>query len=437
VLIDSGGVVGDDLPHQVPAERLGDRPPPARAARARVPADPGLPALGTLLDPSAMSAILGRSLGDAAPPPDVRLRYLRYRPGATLIVHYEVGTGGGWQHATAMIRRGSSLAGQARRPEHLALARKLRRRSPASRPLAHEPDLGALVQWLPLDLRLPALAAPPAELLRRLSAAGVSVPRDAGEPALLGYKPRRRAVTRLGEHVLKFYASGREFAAAAAALRAASELDSPVTPRFKGALPRLRLTVQSWIAGTPMVAFAGDTPSRAGAALRALHESAPRGLEPFSPARQLEEAGASARLVCALAPQLRRRLERLLAELERALPAAAPVVTAHGDFNPRHLLQTDGDLALTDFDGLSAAPAALDLATYAAQRVRGDPNDLSGALSTLEELLHGYGERPPALAWYLSTMVLRRSPRPFRSLDERWPERLALMVDAAEEAWRP
>jgi hypothetical protein len=90
---------------------------------------------------------------------------------------------------------------------------------------------------------------------------------------------------------------------------------------------------------------------------------------------------------------------------------------------------------VTDFDAMCMAPAALDLATYLAYLVRGDQSDLDAALAVLELVLEGYGERPEGLPWYLATMILRRSPRPFRYQDERWPERLEEMVAAAERAF--
>ena len=78
------------------------------------------------------------------------------------------------------------------------------------------------------------------------------------------------------------------------------------------------------------------------------------------------------------------------------------------------------------------APPALDLATYAAYLVLGGDGDLDQANDVLEELLDGYGDDPLGLSWYLATCILRRSPRPFRYLDEHWPERVEGMVDAAE-----
>jgi hypothetical protein len=73
---------------------------------------------------------------------------------------------------------------------------------------------------------------------------------------------------------------------------------------------------------------------------------------------------------------------------------------------------------------------------YAPHLVSREADDLDKAFEVLEELLEGYGRRPPGLAWYLATSIIRRSPEPFRYLDEHWPERIEGMVTASEAALR-
>ena len=87
-----------------------------------------------------------------------------------------------------------------------------------------------------------------------------------------------------------------------------------------------------------------------------------------------------------------------------------------------------------DFDEMCAAAAALDLASYAAHHVNGGEGDMTAASAALAGLVAGYGVRPHALAWYLSTSILRRSPFPFRFMEPNWPLRIERMVTDAEEA---
>src|ERR687896_98468 len=137
-----------------------------RPERLPVPADPALPQMAQVLDTDVMAEVLGRSLVENAEPTDVRVCDLSYKPETNLVVHYDVGVGGDRHHATAMIGH-NDLAGRARKFENEALADMVDGRAPAERPLSFEPALGALVQWLPLDLSLWALAVPPAHRDRR------------------------------------------------------------------------------------------------------------------------------------------------------------------------------------------------------------------------------------------------------------------------------
>jgi ATP-binding cassette subfamily B protein len=411
----------------------GDTPRSGRRATTPKPRDEALPALATLLDPDAMAPRLAASLDGAAELEDVRLRYLRYKPATNIVVHYDVGLGGGRRHdAIAMTASRGYLERRAAKPENLALAERVRNRVPGRTPLAYDGEIGALVQWFPLDLSLPALAEPRAALRDELVAAGARVDDEWPEAAVLAYKPRRRAVLRLGGDVVKFYAKEDEYAAAAHGLQASSHFAGVRSPAPGGTLAARRVTVQSFLPGRqPRPEEAAEA---AGALLAELHRSSPASLPLATPGNQLEAAAATAGLISALSDTLGRRAAALLGRLARELPLGVPLVTAHGDFNSRQLLASDEGLALVDFDGLCRAPAALDLATYAAYVVLGEEDALDRAASVLDALVAGYGSRPPALEWYLATCILRRSARPFRYFEPEWPRRVGAMIAAAESA---
>jgi ATP-binding cassette, subfamily B, bacterial len=433
VLLENGRVTQDGPPELVlPGEHGVRALPGRRPERTPVPPDRVLPHMADVLDPEVMAEVLARSLGEHADLPDVRIRDLRYRPETNLVVHYEVGIGGRRHHATATIDR-DDLSRRARRSEYQSLADMAGGRSPAERPLSFDPELGALVQWLPLDLSLWALAVPPAQRDQRLRSAGVRTDGRGAEASLLGYRPHNRAVVRLNGHVLRYYADHASFGAAATGLEAAES--APVqTPGFEGSVPELLVTVQPHISGSAL-----DSPAaaavEAGALLARLHEGSPARLREFPPSRQLDTAAASARLVWHIAPALRPRLEALLGRLAAALPTGLGHVPAHGDFNARRLLDGGDGLVITDFDSMCSAPAALDAAAYAAHLVRGDAGDLDAAYAALELVLEGYGEPPEDLGWYLATTILRRSPYPFCRQDEHWPERIGEIVTTAERVY--
>jgi ATP-binding cassette subfamily B protein len=441
VKLDSGYVVDEPSPAPVaspPEARPRPRPSPSPASRL-IPDDPALPQMASVLDTDQMAEVLQRALGEGAAAPEVGIRYLRYRPGNNLVVHYEVELKGGRHDATAMITSGDFLEQKAAKPESRILAQMVDGRSPSPTPLVFDPQIRCLIQWYPLDLSLPALATPPHELGRRFRSIGVSLPVAAGEPAQLAYKPSCRAVVSQGRHVLKCYAKDTEFAAAAAALKAASTLESVVVPRFEGGLASERVTAETLLHGHAVDSPAEAAPA-AGWLLAALHAARVDGdsvdLPVARPERQLAAAAASAGLVTVIAPALQPRVEALLRELEQSMPEARELVPSHGDFNARQLLQVNGGLAVTDFDEFCLAPPALDVATYVAYVARGEVTDVGTAESVLYSLLDGYGRWPHAMSWYLSTMLLRRAPRPFRSFEHTWPDGVETMVGAAEEALR-
>jgi hypothetical protein len=402
--------------------------------RVAAPLDAALPRLPVLLAPDAMAPFLHRSLGPDAPFPDVRVHHVRYLPGKKVSVRYDVGLDGRRYDAVAMIAARPYLARRAAKPENVALARLVDGRAPAPMPLHYEPELDALIQWYPLDLELPALAEPPTRLLHELEAAGVSLGDVGDEPARLAYMPRRRAVLRVGEHVLKMYAKQQEFAAAVAGLRVAGRLRGVRTAALVGHLPVRLITMQSLLSGSSPASPA-EVAMEAGELLRELQAASPS-VTPgaWRPSDQLAVAEASTRYVTAILPALGGRLQALMRELEATAPSIDRLVLSHGDFCARPLFITRAAPAVVDWDAMRRAPTAFDPATYAAHLVSGEPNDLDDASQALEDLLEGYGGRPLGLSWYLATCILRHSRYPFRYFHEHWPERIEGMVTAAERA---
>jgi hypothetical protein len=410
-----------------------------RDGRPLPPADAAVPGLPSLLDRDAMAAVLGRSLRAGAEIEDVRVTTVDYRPGSGATIAYDVIVCGRRQVAVASAGPAGGPEA-ARTPARLAIARALGADAPVARPLTFDAGLGALVHWYPLDLALPVLAKPRAELLRLVSRAGVPAERAAGPAETLLYRPGQRAVLRLGGVVLKAYADDAAFRAGVEGLRIATGLGLPRGPRLHGAFADLRLTVQPALEGEPVPRIRADKVAPvAGRMLRVLHDAAVPGLPVSTPEALLADARASAALVAAIAPGLARRAFDLLALLEEYAPdeAELELVPSHGDFNVSQFLEVDGALAVLDFDEACLAPAALDAASYAANVVGGREGDLGRARHALDALLGGYGARPAHLDWYLAALLLRRARNPFRLHKRRWPKRIAHMLAAAEEVLLP
>jgi hypothetical protein len=389
--------------------------------------DAALPQLTVLLEPERVAAVLARSLGREIA--DARVAYVTYDPGQKVLVHYEVETDAGTHDAVVLAEAGTDLAARATAPDSVTLVSAVDGRTPARTPLVYESDHDILVQWPPLDLALPAFAESGESLRERIAQAGVAV--GDGVPQLVHYKPGRRVALRLGSHFLKLYASRGQFERAIHNLRAVEPL--PIrTPRCEAAIEDLRIGVQSFVVGT-QPSGSKTCASDAGAVLAHLHSARLEGLRAAPAPYWLKSAAKSARVLSAVVPSLLPRLETLVRDLERAM-RDEDVVPCHCDFDVRQLLESEGDFALVDFDSMSSAPPALDLASYIS--FVADHAGLQEAATTLDVLVDGYGDRPDTVPWYLAIILLRRARIPFRRLVDGWPELIETRVALAETALR-
>jgi phosphotransferase family enzyme len=395
-----------------------------------IPHDAALPQMSRLLDAEAMASVLERLLG-RQPITGVRVRDLRYKPRQRLVVRYTVESEGAADDAVAMADSKADLAARAAAPKHLALVEKLSGRSPARTPLAYDPELDALVQWPPLDVGLPVLAEAPAGLCARLEAAGVELDGPDDLPRLVKYWPLKRATLRLERHFVKTYAGEAAFARSVDGLAAAARL--PVqTARCEAVLPDLRVAVQSLVPGRRPAGPAEVAP-QAGALLARMHEADLDGARVELPADRLARARRDARVLGTVAPGLRPRLDQLVRQLELSTPEDDTLVTSHGGFHLSQLLESDGGLAVIDFDGVCRAPRARDLGSYLGSLVETRAN-LTDVEATYDTLSATYGRRPPGVAWYLTTLLVRRARRPFMHFVDGWPEQVEARLAAAEAA---
>lgn len=374
-----------------------------------------LPELAELTDPDGGSGALERAAG--RPLGSARVRYLEHNPGRSFLVHLRV--------------PGAPTAGDVVAGGDVADGGDV----VASRTL-HGPRSGAGLQlaWFPADLALPLLADPArlAELL------GLD---PADEPELLAWTPQHRAVLRAKDVVVKLYATPAEAVAARDHLVTVSTLVP--SARLVRADVEAGAVVQTRLAGPPLLRRDALGSARDAARLGRLLHAGPRvatGLghhrpEHHTAASMLRLCEPVTRLVSFTQPELAERIDAVTARLrETAAPSdAAEAVLSHGDFTWGQLLRAgDGQLALLDTDTLCLAPAAFDLASYAANLVSGRPDDLALALRVLDELVRGYDGRPPGLEWWLAAVLLRRLDRPVRRLKRDWPSRAEALLEAAE-----
>jgi hypothetical protein len=392
-----------------------------------------MPGLRVLLDASRAAVLLAAAAGPGRVVSDVAVRFVDYVPGHRVRVLYEALVNGTPARvgATMHARSRDGLKSDALRQ----LIENARVRTPAAAALTIDPELGCEIAWLPADPQLPGLWAP-VQRIRQEVAMFDAIP-PPPRRSLLGYRMGERAVMGMGQMVLKAYGDPDSFARAIRGHDLAYRHAGIPVARFLGAVPSLRLSVLERVLGDGLQrADAAEAAGEAGELLARLHRAAVPSPTVAGPRVHLERAAEATRLTGAISPHLSRAAQAVLARLENGLPRAE-FVSCHGDFNVGQLMRSGHQLVALDFDELAMAPAALDLAGYAADLIAGRPGDLAGARTTLDGLLAGYGSRPDGLAWHLAALTLRRAANSFRLWKSRWPERLENMIAAADEvlAW--
>lgn len=382
--------------------------------RVSPPADRRVPALG-LLDSDRLARTLTKVLGGAADVTDARVTYLEYSQAVSLVLQACADVNG--VRRSVVIRAGREADRSVRA---------------SGSPI---PELRAVVHWLPFDPQLRLLATPPSEishLISRVVALESPSPVDAS-PRLLSYVPGRRATFTHDRLVVKTYGTPRVFRRATEALELLGNGADLPTPRFVGALPAHRMTIQQHVTGTP--ADRGDAVVLAGAARRLidrLHASSRAARVRRDPLTQLRSACSAAKTLAAVLPSEAPRALQVLNRLRETAPRGVPLVLSHGDFTVDQLLVApDGELTVTDVDNACQAPAALDVASFAANVMSGRTGDTDISEALLEEL-QAHGPSLPGIRWHYAAMLLRRCDRPFRRLKKGWPEKSNAILEHAE-----
>jgi hypothetical protein len=397
---------------------------PRRMPETPPPDDPALPNLRSVWQ---LGPILERSVGVSGI--ETRPRYIKYKPNNKAILLHDVRLEGTWTCAKVTVAARKDLKRASRNPDTQALAQRVRTDWHLPEPIVYLDDVGALLEWYPANLDMPGLSAPLSELLGPLVKAGATIP-DNEKPRLVNYRPERRGVLRWGDVYLKTYALQEHYDRASLALEFSSGLPGIVAPDLMGNFPEHRLSAQKSLLGSLPSRDPG-TRSKMGEALLRLHESSGPGLPNISPARHLTAAKNTGELVVNLRPGLASKVERLVSALEARLPRDEVPVVSHGDFHRRQMIVVNERLAMLDFDSMCLAHPAYDPAKFAASQVNGKSRNLDDAFQALDDLLAGYGRRPPDLEWHVATHILRRASKPFRYFRPNWPQRIDEMIAAA------
>ena len=377
------------------------------------PPDPGVPGAAVLLHPERVLGLLQPTFG-ATPLHDARIRYLEYAPGRSILAAVSVQAAGA--RRDVVLSRGRLQAPRRSSVEGVE--------DPVTS-LSEHGDPPLVVSWYPCDPGLPLLADTDgmADLL--------GLPRT--PPRRLAWVPQQRAVLQIGERIVKLHHTADDAERTFRTLRMVSPWVPAAEPVRLDA--ELGVVVQKAVVGRPLTRVdALDAAGGAARLLRTLHESPlSGGLVAHGPEHLLRSCRPVVELVCFMRPDLSDRVHRLVERLRMTAPTPGRLVPSHGDFNMGQLVRRpDRALVVVDTDTLCLAPAAWDLASYAANLVSGREGDLDAAQAAVRGLVGGYLGRPDGLEWYLCCSVLRRLDRAIRRAKSRWYSRTDRLLEDAE-----
>ena len=356
--------------------------------------DPCLPGAGLLLARGSLEGWLSDRLGR---PAQVTLRRLRYKPGTSLVLGFDLAT-----DAPGAPR--SCLAWAYADGSQAKLGKTLERLPPSTF-LAYDARLTVLATTAGGDRYLPALARleRPGGLARTVQRVlpGLDAPEDV-RVRTLRHNPGRRWVGCLESGgdgagtpvraVLRAYPDqvqmGRAWGSYAGFARRGAPTQRPV-----GRFRKAAVLAVTWAEGRQLTRV--DEPDRwrdVGATLARLHGAPRRRLERIGVESEIDAvsrtAGNIASLFADLAPVTTSLTERVAGVL-RQVPR--DLVTIHGDFSPDQVvLDGHGEPCVIDLDAARVGASAADVGCLLASIPPGDEH-------LAEAALEGYGlvRRPP------------------------------------------
>jgi hypothetical protein len=366
------------------------------SADEQLPPDPALGPVGIALDGGAVAGLLG--VERCVP------RYARYRPARQLQVLYELESGS-LAHLTVLPpARAERLWGR-------VAASGLLERVPGG--ARRVPELGAVLQRYPVDVRLPGLveASAAAELVR--------------------YKPGRRAVLRYRLDGRVVYGKLRADDAGAEHVRLGRELiergiATPTPLRYEQSL---RMAVHEAAPGTRLADLRGaaleDWMEPVAETLARLHAARVPGLAAHSMGREVEELRAAADTAAALLPHRRTAIEELCERVVARHAAVRPGAhTIHGSFHDDQVLVGEAGAVLLDLDSAAVGDPLLDVGHFASYL------SASGQTAARARFLAAYGREAPLQE---AASLVRWSSLPFRRLEPGWPAAVERRLELAAE----
>ncbi|SJN24943.1 hypothetical protein FM125_05435 [Micrococcus lylae] len=384
----------------------------ADAERAALTA---LPGVEQVLSDAGLSRIIGRR---------VQAVHERVKPGRSIVVSWRALGADGTEpldaplaeagHGWLMLTRDQDKADSAlRRAERIGRADHVR---------VHRWDGDATVLWGSLWTD-PALAVP----LDRARAALAERRPDAAW-TVLRHNPRRRAVVRVGDEVVRIHARRLDEPGGMVATVARwAAAGVPVVPLEPVGTKGTAASSPFWGAGDLQAVPVASAAEAAGEAVAAVHALPAAGspLPPFVP-----DAPVAAEAIASSAAWLDEVVRDAAAHLQPLLEASCaqdPAVELHGDWSPDQVLSAAADgtggVRIIDVDRARTGPAAVDLGSWNAACRREELPALADAHAAGHARVHGEADRVTVLAWE-AYAHLAAAVDPLRRRHADWAEQL-------------
>jgi hypothetical protein len=412
--------------------------------------DNSIPGLGLILDPARLLAGMRGQL-DISRVDDIKLNYLRYKPGMNCLARYELRVEEQTIHAYAKAHGRDAASKLDKAMERPAIDSTL---GPGRVVLESE---RIIFSTFPNDAKLASL--------QRLGEAGYRqrlfrrvFDEDSGwrgsELAMvLNYKPERRYVVRLkredGESALaKFYTHSGFGKAQTVSRRMSSDINgSSQYPEIIGWSKKHAVIVYRWWPGDSLRELDVDGKwsmpdvEETARVLAEFHASGPAGLLAPDPSRQAERLSALGEQAGFLLPHLRQRAKGAAQGLIECL-SGQPLVNhpVHGDFYDKQVIVDSGNVRLIDLDGARLANPLTDLGNYVAHLERHAINNgKEGSEIEMHQhaLLTAYEKSAgpvsaTTLNKYIALGLFGLIHHPFRDWAGNWPVQMDLLLQRVE-----
>lgn len=413
--------------------------------------DSRIPGLGLMLDPDRLLTSI-RGEWDISRVEDIKLVYLRYKPGMNCLARYQL-YGDGFTFSAYAKAYGQAATSKMDKSMERADVDCLI--GPGRVALEH-PQI--IISSFPNDAKLTSLqclsdADYRKRMFNRLFGPN-SKWQDSTFDQELNYKPERRYVVHLlnkdGESALvKFYSSGG-YAKARKISRKLGGNREGFYPRTLGRSKKHSLIAYHWQPGKTLrqlridgVIGLSDLAATA-ESLAEFHASGRGGLSLLEPADQTLRLSALAEQLGFLLPHISQRAKCVAQQLAQWLESQAPVKKpVHGDFYDKQVILCAGKAGLIDLDAARLDNPLLDLGNYVAHLKRQSNTHLmavSDIDAQIETLVSSYEALTGSisheqLSKYIALGLFNLVHQPFRDWVEDWPEQTEQQLEQVESCF--